>query len=80
MLDFRVKPLKDWKDRAFDVLLSFEMGISNSLRVGSNVFEEPRDAPQALVEMLPLLQGMRDGLGWKLALIILIPVLISLRQ
>lgn len=71
MLDFGVKPLKDRKDRAFDVLFGFEVGIGNSLRVRSNVFEEPGDAPQALVEMLSLLQGMRDGLGMRLALTLL---------
>ena len=55
MLDFGVKPLKDGKNRAFDVLFSLEVGIGNSLRIRPNVLEEPRDAPQALVEVLALL-------------------------
>ena len=58
MFDFGVKPLKDRKHGAFDVLFGLEVGIGNSLRVRPDVFEEPGDSSQALVEVLSLFQRM----------------------
>ena len=50
-----MKAFKDRENRSFDVLLGLKMGVGDALRVGSYIFEEPGDATQALVKVMPFL-------------------------
>lgn len=62
VLDLLVKTLEDREDRALDGLFGLDVGVDNSLGVNANVFEEAGDTAKGLVEVVALLERLRDGL------------------
>lgn len=62
IFDFGMESFKEWKYGAFDALLSLKVSVRDGLSISPNVLEKARNAAQALIEMMPFLQGVRYGL------------------
>ena len=60
VLDLFMQSLEDGDNGALDALLGFGVGVDQGLSVGSHVLEKASDTAEALVEMVPLLKGVRD--------------------
>ena len=62
VFDFGMESFQKWENGAFDIFLSLEVGVCETLRIGANVFEQASNSAQALIEMVPLFQGARHRL------------------
>lgn len=62
VLNLLVQALEDGQHGALEALLRLEVGVDHGLRVGAHVLEEARQAAQALVKVVALLERVGDGL------------------
>lgn len=63
MLDLLVEAVEDGEDGAFEGLFGLDVGVDEALGVDADVLEEAGDAAEGLVEVVTLLEGLRDGLA-----------------